>query len=50
MASAWQACADKKLGIFADDVTISDPLARYEGETLSPSPPCVAPHQIWTKV
>lgn len=50
MVSAWQVCADMKLGIFAPDEPRPDPLAKAEGQNLSPNPPVVGPHNIWTKV
>ncbi|XP_046360282.2 phosphatidylinositol 4-kinase alpha-like isoform X1 [Haliotis rufescens] len=49
MAAAWQMSIDLKLGIFEEDTPIPDPLARREDEILSPNPPYVMPHQIWTK-
>ncbi|BFZ04518.1 hypothetical protein BsWGS_07556 [Bradybaena similaris] len=49
MVSAWQVCADMKLGIFAPDEPRPDPLAKAEGQNLSPNPPVVGPHNIWTK-
>ncbi|XP_055863268.1 phosphatidylinositol 4-kinase alpha-like isoform X4 [Biomphalaria glabrata] len=49
MASAWQVCADMKLGIFAPDPPRPDPLAKAEDQILSPNPPIVAPHNLWTK-
>lgn len=39
-----------KLGIFAPDEPRPDPLAKAEGQNLSPNPPVVGPHNIWTKV
>ncbi|KAL8613207.1 hypothetical protein ACOMHN_043016 [Nucella lapillus] len=49
MAAAWQMCVDRRLGIFAEDTHMQDPLAKRENEVLAPNPPYVAPHQIWTK-
>ncbi|XP_059147060.1 phosphatidylinositol 4-kinase alpha-like [Physella acuta] len=49
MASAWQVCADMKLGIFAPDQPRADPLAKAEDQRLAPNPPVVGPHNLWTK-
>ena len=50
MTSAWQVCADMKLGIFAPDIHQPDPLAKAEMQKLKPEVPEVGVHQIWTKV
>lgn len=50
MTAAWQMCIDLRLGMFAEDAPRPDPLAKHENEDLTPKPPYVAPHQIWTKV
>ncbi|GFO06729.1 phosphatidylinositol 4-kinase alpha-like, partial [Plakobranchus ocellatus] len=49
MTSAWQVCADMKLGIFAPDKPRADPLAKAEFQRLAPQPALVGPHNIWTK-
>ncbi|KAK3796327.1 hypothetical protein RRG08_021349 [Elysia crispata] len=49
MTTAWQVCADMKLGIFAPDKPRADPLAKAEFQMLAPQPALVAPHNIWTK-
>ncbi|PVD31364.1 hypothetical protein C0Q70_06776 [Pomacea canaliculata] len=49
MTAAWQMCIDLRLGMFAEDAPRPDPLAKHENEDLTPKPPYVAPHQIWTK-
>lgn len=47
MISAWQTTFEKKLGIFANAVDVTSPLAAYEGCMLIPKPVQVAPHTIW---
>ncbi len=39
-----------KLGMFEEHKMPDDPLAVPEGVTLTPNPPFVAPHSVWTKV
>ncbi|XP_052243319.1 phosphatidylinositol 4-kinase alpha-like isoform X4 [Dreissena polymorpha] len=49
MAAAWQLTIDMRLGIFREDPPRPDPLAKTEGQVLSPDGPFVAPHSIWVK-
>ncbi|XP_063216675.1 phosphatidylinositol 4-kinase alpha isoform X2 [Bacillus rossius redtenbacheri] len=47
MFSAWQCSIDKRLGLFSEHEEEVSPLAAYEGCRLVPSPPFIAPHDIW---
>ncbi|XP_064651813.1 phosphatidylinositol 4-kinase alpha-like isoform X3 [Lineus longissimus] len=49
MAAAWQMTIDLRLGVFAEDKPDISPLAASESNIPKPTPPYVAPHQIWTK-
>lgn len=48
--SAWQTTFEKKIGLFSEDVTLSNPLAAYDGCNLIPTPINVAPHTIWLQL
>lgn len=50
MISAWQITFEKKLGIFANAVEVTNPLAAYEGCLLIPKPIEVAPHTVWLQL
>ncbi|XP_022115075.1 phosphatidylinositol 4-kinase alpha isoform X2 [Pieris rapae] len=47
--AAWQSTVDRKMGLFAKQVTEISPLAAYEGAKLEPRPPFVAPHAVWVR-
>nr|CAH7716979.1 unnamed protein product [Callosobruchus chinensis] len=49
MVSAWKCTVQKKLGLFSVSVLQCNPLAAYEGCSLSPDPPFVKPHAIWVQ-
>ncbi|KAK3587139.1 hypothetical protein CHS0354_006780 [Potamilus streckersoni] len=49
MAAAWQLTIDMKLGIFREDSSRLDPLAKAEEDILEPNAPNTTPHQIWSK-
>ena len=50
MSAAWQMTVDMKLGMFAEDTEEQSPLVHVEGDAITPNPPFVMPHNIWTKV
>ncbi len=50
MGAAWQMTIDMKLGLFAEDSEIQDPLAASESNPIKPSPPFVQAHNIWIEV
>lgn len=50
MVSAWQTTFEKKMGLFADEVTVTSPLAAYEGSYLVPKPISIAPHSVWLQL
>lgn len=50
MVSAWETTFDLKIGLFAEDVSLTSPLAAYEDCTLVPPPINVAPHAIWLQL
>ena len=47
MVSAWQITFDKKIGLFAEEMEVTSPLAAHEGCRLVPKPINVKPHIIW---
>ena len=50
MVSAWETTFDLKIGLFAEDVSLTSPLAAYQDCTLVPPPINVAPHAIWLQL
>lgn len=50
MVSAWQTTFEKKLGVFAEEIEVTHPLAAYEGCELIAQPINVAPHTIWLQL
>lgn len=49
MIAAWQESIELQLGLFSPPVVSVDPLAAYEGCSLDPSAPDLAPHDLWIK-
>ena len=47
--AAWNATADRRLGIFAPDPEQANPLSPQDGTVFSPSPPDVGVHDLWIK-
>lgn len=50
MVSAWQTTFEKKMGVFSEDLDVTNPLAAHEGCKLVPDPIVVAPHAIWLQL
>lgn len=50
MVSAWQTSFEKKIGLFSEHVTLTSPIAAYEGCNLVPDPINVKPHSIWLQL
>lgn len=49
MSAAWHMTVDKKIGLFSEDPSQTDPSASHEGVVLEPKPPFVQPHTIWVR-
>lgn len=49
MVSAWCATIDRKLGIFADDPPLSDPLAASDGQLTRTVHPPIGAHHVWLR-
>lgn len=50
MVTAWQTTFDKKIGLFSNEIEITNPLAAYEGCKLVSPPILIAPHLIWLQL
>lgn len=50
MVSAWETTFEKKIGLFAENVICTSPLAAYEGCQLIPPKINVKPHAIWLQL
>ncbi|XP_037935498.1 phosphatidylinositol 4-kinase alpha isoform X1 [Teleopsis dalmanni] len=50
MVCAWQTTFEKKMGLFSDEVEITNPLAAYEGCKLISAPILITPHVIWLQL
>lgn len=50
MVNAWQTTFEKKIGLFAEEVQLTSPLAAYDGCNLVSKPISVAPHTIWLQL
>lgn len=50
MVNAWQTTFEKKIGLFAEEVELTSPLAAYDGCKLVAKPIVVAPHTIWLQL
>lgn len=50
MVSAWQTTFEKKMGLFSDEVEMTNPLAAYEGCKLISQPILIGPHLIWLQL
>lgn len=50
MVSAWETTFEKKIGLFAEDVALTSPLAAHEGCQLVQPPINVKPHAVWLKL
>lgn len=49
MVSAWNGTIDRKLGMFAEEPVMGDPLATSDGQRLKPNQPPIGAHHIWLK-
>ncbi|XP_030382082.1 phosphatidylinositol 4-kinase alpha isoform X1 [Scaptodrosophila lebanonensis] len=50
MVSAWQTTFEKRMGLFAWEMEITNPLAAYDGCKLVSKPILIAPHLIWLQL
>lgn len=50
MVNAWQTTFEKKIGLFAEEVILTSPLAAHDGCNLVAKPIVVAPHTIWLQL
>lgn len=49
MVTAWNATIDRKLGLFAEEPTLIDPLAVSDGQTMKANHPPIGAHHVWLK-
>jgi len=50
MVSAWQTTFEKRMGLFAWETEVTNPLAAYEGCKLVSKPILIGPHLIWLQL
>ncbi|XP_017062942.1 phosphatidylinositol 4-kinase alpha isoform X1 [Drosophila eugracilis] len=50
MVSAWQTTFEKRMGLFAWETEVTNPLAAYEGCKLVSKPILITPHLIWLQL
>ena len=49
ISAAWQWTVCRRIGLFAADLKVESPLAAFSDSRSPPTPPNVAPHDIWIK-
>lgn len=49
ISAAWQWTACRRVGLFAVDANVESPLSAFSENRSPPTPPNVAPHDIWIK-
>ena len=49
ISAAWQWTVCRRIGLFAADQLTESPLAAFSDNRSPPTPPNVAPHDIWIK-
>lgn len=49
ISAAWQWTVCRRIGLFAADLKVESPLAAFADSRTPPTPPNVAPHDIWIK-
>lgn len=49
MVSAWNATIDRKMGLFAEEPTPSDPLAASDGQLSKIDHPPIGAHHVWLR-
>lgn len=50
MVTSWQTTFEKRIGLFAEHIQLTNPLAAYEGCDLVAPPINVKPHSIWLQL
>lgn len=50
MVAAWQTTFDKKIGLFSEMISVTSPLAAYDGCQLVSKPILISPHLIWLQL
>ena len=49
ISAAWQWTVCRRVGLFATDIQVENPLSAFSENRSPPTPPNVVPHDIWIK-